>query len=140
MFAFICAYIVNKLSYASYFYIGDNVSMKFDDKLFIAEKIKTHRKKKGLTQEQLAELIDLSVQHVSRIENGCYIPSLTTFFSIIKELDIDLREFGFNIEKNKNKLVDELINIIINAKDEELVFYKNMINSIKNSFSEIKKN
>ena len=70
--------------------------MKFDDKNFIAQKIKTYRKKMGLTQEQLAEQIDLSVQHVSRIENGCYIPSLTTFFKIISILQIDLKEFGFN--------------------------------------------
>ena len=113
--------------------------MKFDDKNFIAQKIKTYRKKMGLTQEQLAEQIDLSVQHVSRIENGCYIPSLTTFFKIISILQIDLKEFGFNIEKNKNPIINNIIENITNASDEELIFYENMIKCIKDSFSKIKK-
>lgn len=113
--------------------------MKFDDKNFIAQKIKTYRKKMGLTQEQLAEQIDLSVQHVSRIENGCYIPSLTTFFKIISILQIDLKEFGFNIEKNKNPIINNIIEDITNASDEELIFYENMIKCIKDSFSKIKK-
>jgi len=113
--------------------------MKFDDKNFIAQKIKTYRKKMGLTQEQLAEQIDLSVQHVSRIENGCYIPSLTTFFKIISILQIDLKEFGFNIEKNNNPVINNIIEDITNASDEELIFYENMIKCIKDSFSKIKK-
>lgn len=113
--------------------------MKFDDKNFIAQKIKTYRKKMGLTQEQLAEQIDLSVQHVSRIENGCYIPSLTTFFKIISILQIDLKEFGFNIEKNKNPIINNIIEDITNASDEELIFYEDMIKCIKDSFSKIKK-
>ena len=113
--------------------------MKFDDKNFIAQKIKTYRKKMGLTQEQLAEQIDLSVQHVSRIENGCYIPSLTTFFKIISILQIDLKEFGFNIEKNNNPIINNIIEDITNASDEELIFYENMIKCIKDSFSKIKK-
>lgn len=113
--------------------------MKFDDKDFIAEKVKTHRKKCGLTQEQLAEKIDLSVQHVSRIENGCYIPSLTTFFKIISILQIDLKEFGYNIEKNKNPIINDLIENITNASDAELIFYENMFKSIKDSFSKINK-
>lgn len=112
--------------------------MKFDDKSFIAKKVKMHRKKLGLTQEQLAEQIDLSVQHVSRIENGCYIPSLTTFFMLISVLKIDLKEFGFNIEKNKNPIINNLIEDITNASEVELIFYENMIKSTKDSFSKIK--
>ena len=54
--------------------------MKFDDKKFIAERIKYYRKKMNLTQAELAEMVDLSDQHLSRIERGCYVPSLTTFF------------------------------------------------------------
>lgn len=54
--------------------------MRFDDKQFLAEQIKLHRKKANLTQEELAERVDLSTQHISRIETGCYIPSLKSFF------------------------------------------------------------
>ena len=96
--------------------------MRFDDKLFIAEKIKYYRKKANLTQAELAEKVDLSVQHISRIESGCYIPSLKSFFMIITILKIDLKEFGFNVERTNNQNKDKLISLINNATDAELIF------------------
>ena len=73
--------------------------MKFDDKKFIAEKIKYHRKKMNLTQAELAEMADLSDQHLSRIERGCYTPSLTTFFLLVKILKMDLKEVTTLLDK-----------------------------------------
>ena len=46
--------------------------MRFDDKAFIGKTVKSYRKKLGLTQSELAEMVDLSDQHISRIESGCY--------------------------------------------------------------------
>lgn len=40
--------------------------MIFDDKYFIGRKIKSFRKKRGLTQAELAEKIDLSEKHISK--------------------------------------------------------------------------
>ena len=54
--------------------------MLFEDKQFLAKQIKIYRKKAKLTQAELAEKVDLSVQHISKIESGYYIPSLKTFF------------------------------------------------------------
>ena len=42
--------------------------------------IKALREKQRMTQAELAEKVDLSDQHISRIESGCYIPSLKSFF------------------------------------------------------------
>lgn len=53
--------------------------MKFDDKAYLAKTIKMYRKKLNLTQAELAERVDLSDQHISRIESGCYTPSLKSF-------------------------------------------------------------
>lgn len=113
--------------------------MKFDNKSYIAEKIKYHRKKMNFTQAELAEMVDLSVQHISRIESGCYIPSLKSFFILVEVLKIDLREFGFGVEKTNNQVKDLLINKITNASESELVLYKNLIDAASNSISEIKK-
>ena len=113
--------------------------MKFDNKSYIAEKIKYHRKKMNFTQAELAEMVDLSVQHISRIESGCYIPSLKSFFILVEVLKIDLREFGFGVEKTSNQVKDLLINKITNASESELVLYKNLIDAASNSISEIKK-
>lgn len=51
-------------------------------------KIKTTREDKGLTQEQLAEMADISVSALRRIEIGLAIPSIETLAKIVKSLSI----------------------------------------------------
>ncbi len=114
--------------------------MKFDDKKYIAERIKYYRKKMNLTQAELAEMVDLSDQHLSRIERGCYVPSLTTFFQLVKILKIDLREFGFDTEAVNNPTKDKLIDIINRANDNELVFFNDVISALENALKKVRKN
>lgn len=113
--------------------------MKFDDKNFLAEQIKIHRRKAGFTQAELAEKVDLSVQHVSRIENGCYFPSLNSFFMIVSVLKIDLRVFGFNMGVTEDTVKNELIKNIINASRTEMIFYENLIPAINQGVNRVKK-
>lgn len=113
--------------------------MKFDDKIFLAAQIKEHRKKLGMTQEELAEKVDLSAQHISRIESACYVPSLKSFFMIASVLNMDLRLFGFNVNITKNPLKDELIRKILLATDAELIFYENSFEAINKSLSKVKR-
>ncbi len=113
--------------------------MKFDDKHFLAKQIKEHRKKLGITQEELAEKVELSTQHISRIESGCYIPSLKSFFSIVSVLNIDLKIFGFNINKTNNTVKDKLIEKVLSATDAELIFYENSIDAISESLNKVKR-
>lgn len=118
----------------SYLVKRSTIMMKFNDKKLIGKIVKSYRKKLGITQAELAEMVDLSDQHISRIESGCYLPSLTTFFEIVNVLKIDLREFGFGVEATQNPLKNELLNKISSATDTELIFYNNAINAINNSF------
>ncbi|MFI3213052.1 MAG: helix-turn-helix transcriptional regulator [Eubacteriales bacterium] len=53
----------------------------------MGKKIKKLRVEKGYTQEELAERLDLSVQHISAIERGVKVPKLETFIKIVNELD-----------------------------------------------------
>lgn len=55
----------------------------------MGQKIKSAREKKGYTQEQLAERLNLSVQHISVIERGVKAPKLETFVRIANELDVN---------------------------------------------------
>ena len=118
----------------SYLVKRSTIMMKFNDKKLIGRIVKSYRKKLGITQAELAEMVDLSDQHISRIESGCYLPSLTTFFEIVNVLKIDLCEFGFGVEATQNPLKNELLNKISSATDTELIFYNNAINAINNSF------
>ena len=113
--------------------------MKFDDKKFIAQQIRLHRKKLHMTQEELAEKVGLSVQHISRIESACYIPSLKSFFMIAEVLNIDLRIFGFGLAKTSDPQRDNLIQRITQATEAELIFYDNISLAITNSLAKVKR-
>lgn len=54
--------------------------------------IKKLRKCKKLTQEQLAEKINIDPKNVSRLENGNNYPSPETLSSIAKALEVDVYE------------------------------------------------
>ena len=55
----------------------------------IGHRIKEIRESRGYTQEQLAEKLNLSVQHVSVIERGVKSPRLDTFVRIANILEIN---------------------------------------------------
>ena len=109
--------------------------MKFDDKDFIAQIIRKYRKKNQFTQERLAEMVEISNQHLSRIESGCYFPSLKTFFQLADVLKIDLREFGFDKIKTENETKNKLISQIVEADDAKLVLYENILNVINSTLT-----
>ena len=54
----------------------------------IGQKIRTLRKARGLSQEELAEKVDISVTHMSHIETGNTKLSLPVLVAIAKALDV----------------------------------------------------
>lgn len=58
------------------------------DKLTMGDRIKEARKMRGLTQEQLAERLDVSVEFVGQIERGLKLPSMQVFTKLIEALNV----------------------------------------------------
>lgn len=56
----------------------------------IGNKVKLLRIKQNLTQDQLAEMIDITTVYLSRIENGHAKPSLEIYSSLCQALHCDL--------------------------------------------------
>ena len=54
----------------------------------IGKYIREYRKKKNMSQETLAELIDVSVPYISMLENSQKYPALDTLISLANALDI----------------------------------------------------
>ncbi|MBE6984475.1 MAG: helix-turn-helix transcriptional regulator [Ruminococcaceae bacterium] len=52
----------------------------------IGKRIQEQRKKKGYTQEQLAEILDISPNHLSALERGVYGVKLEKLIQIINAL------------------------------------------------------
>ncbi len=80
--------------------------MSFDSKLF-GENIKKYRNEKGLSQQNLADLIHKNRTTISRFENGELLPNAEEIKIICDELGIyesDLfnRDYAFSNKKNVN--------------------------------------
>jgi len=56
----------------------------------IAAGIKAARKRRGLTQAELADKIGTRQSVISRIESGDHLPSLSTLIRLARALDMEL--------------------------------------------------
>ena len=77
----------------------------------LAFNMKQYRKKLGLSQSKLAELVDVSDNHIAMIETGRRFPSITMLELIAVALKIDILElFSIkNIEISNKKDVKNMI-------------------------------
>jgi transcriptional regulator with XRE-family HTH domain len=80
-------------------------------------KIVTARKKKGLTQEQLADLTGVTVRTIQRIESGQSTPRSYTLKTIATALDINFEEL-ITTATNNNDSVSNFPQSSTLAKDE----------------------
>lgn len=95
-----------------------------NNKKLLGKRIKELRKNAGLTQEQLAEMINIETTSLSGIESGRHFPSLPTLEKIALSLNEELKSlFDFNhlhsidtmknvIKNNIDKLSEEKISFI----------------------------
>jgi len=80
------------------------------DKVKIGKFIAARRKEKNLTQEGLAELLQISNKSVSKWENGSCLPDASLYEPLCEILDISINELfaGQRIdEKDYKKIADE---------------------------------
>ena len=77
--------------------------IKYDElKINIGKAIRYNRKKKGLSQYELAELTNLSPSYISEIETGKKVPSIDTLLNIADALDVDLWDLLIPIDLPSN--------------------------------------
>lgn len=62
-------------------------------KVLLGARIKEIRKARGLTQEKLAEMIDVEQKHVSRIESGKNFPTIDRLEKMSAALNVPLMGF-----------------------------------------------
>lgn len=80
-----------------------------DFKKAFGEKLKRLRKNKNLTQEQLAEMIDISPKNLSKIEVGSSFVKADTLEKILKALDVTTEELFSNDHiKSEKELLSEI--------------------------------
>lgn len=86
------------------------------DQVKIGQFMKELRKEKGVTQEQLAEVFQVSNRTVSRWENGNNMPDLDILIEISDYYEIDLREL-LNGERKSETMDKEFKDTLLQAVD-----------------------
>lgn len=88
-------------------------------------RIKTLRKERGLTQEELAEKIDRTKDAVSNLERGLSLPSFETLETMSKVFDVPIRDF-FDLEgeegadRERVELITQLIDAARQLENDDL--------------------
>lgn len=87
----------------------------------IGRRIQLYRKKKGLTQEQLAEKVGLSTNYISAVERGVNALNLDKLVDVINILECSANEIFVDVLNNgyeiKSSLLTEQISQL--PKDEQ---------------------
>ena len=91
-------------------------------------RISTQRRKLNMTQEELAEKVDVSVKHISAIETGRTKANISLLYDIATCLNVTIDYFTFGIVK-KSK-IEEIEEYLRECTDEEVDIIKVMVKAI----------
>lgn len=95
---------------------------------FLGQRIKELRKRNGLTQAALAELIGMETTNLCKLENGGQIPKEENIEKIAKALKVNIKDlFDFGHMRSKTFLQEELIQLIKDANRKDLELYYKLI-------------
>lgn len=100
----------------------------------LGSRIKTFRTKKGYTQEQFCEIINLDQSNLSNIENGKAFPDIVTLHSIIRNAGIEPNYlFGYTDDDGvKYTPLDyEIIDLIVKLSKDTKLKLKNIVELLK---------
>lgn len=111
----------------------------------IGKKIREQRLRKNISQEKLAEIIDVTPSYISNLESGNRVASLPTMLEIVNVLDLSfdyLMLDNLKADSNEVKIDKNLIEfkkILDDLNDKELIKeYIIYCKGIANSMIEIK--
>lgn len=95
------------------------------DYSIIGQRIKRARKEKEMTQEQLAEKIDVSIAFLSRIERGSSHINLKRLSQICEILEITEGEVLNGVSNNSGKYLDAEFSSILKrcSSDKQRLIY-----------------
>ena len=72
--------------------------MKDSLKYKLGRNIKVERIRKNITQEKFAEMIDMSLSYVSKLEQGLTSPTAIVLYKMAKVLEIPMEKFFDGID------------------------------------------
>mgnify|MGYP005767473441 FL=1 len=84
----------------------------------IGKEIKKRRKARGMTQEELAYIVDRDPRTIMYNENAGQHPSLNTFYQMVTMFDISVDQY-FYPSQNRGSECRKRIDAMLNSLDEK---------------------
>lgn len=97
----------------------------------IGLKIKEIRKSKKMTQEKLAEIIDVDFGYISKLEVGQNFPSIQTLNKISEALNVDIASFFTYTNLNETDIKYEIYKLVDTLPKEKLTYIYKFLKSIE---------
>ena len=106
----------------------------------IGQRIRKYRKANGLSQEQLAEKIGISVTHMSHIETGNTKLSLQVLVDITTALDVRSDDLLTDKVSNREVAFAELNKTLESCTSDQLKIIEDVVKAIKISLEKYTNN
>lgn len=105
----------------------------------LGERIRTVRKQKNISQEKLAEMSFVCTTHISHIETGNTMPSLTTLVYIANALEVSADELLCDsLMKSKDVYGKIYINELCGCSDKEVMMITEVSLAVKQALKRMK--
>ena len=105
------------------------------DYTIIGQRIADYRRKRGYTQQYLAEAADISHTYVSHIECGRKCASLATIIRLAGALDVRIEQILTEDDSDdQDGLLSEIQELLDNTTPEERFFLLETMKVVKRSF------
>ena len=92
------------------------------------KQLKEIRKSKKLTQEQLAELVNVDTKHISFLETGRNFPSADLLEKLKNVFDIEYSDlFDFNIDIDKQNEIIRINNLLNKMTRKQISFIHKLV-------------
>lgn len=103
-------------------------------KLSLGDQIKKLRKLNKLTQEKLAEIVDITPRQLVRLESAKGYPSIETLWELSKAFNVDISSFfgEYKIDDESAVLKKDINELLSTASRRELILIKKLIETVLN--------
>lgn len=98
------------------------------------QRIRKLRKARGLSQEKLAEMLDISVTHMSHIETANTKMSFSLIIKIAEILDVSLDYLVYDRERNENSFSQQIAELTSTCTDKEKRVIFDTVKAMADSF------
>ena len=103
-----------------------------DYSIALGNAVKEARTESKLTQEQIADMLDIDSRTISQIERGLGNPKLETLYPLIRILNVDANAIFYSAPRTETPKLDHLMRLVSTCTEYEAHELIRIVNDILN--------